>query len=169
MTKRDQHQVAFAVVELADAADELQSSVAAMPGRGADAPELVEQLRAQRDAISVALELVRGASARLEQRVAASPGLPVAETAEYLGVSEPTVRAWLDRGVLVRLDGSKPVLVGRDSVRRVGRLLQELRERGQDRDWTQALVDLLQGTAEMQRLEIKQGLDELKRGRLEPA
>lgn len=169
MTKRDQHQVAFAVVELADAADELQFSAGATPGTGADAPELVEQLRAQREAISAALELVRGASARLEQRVAVSPGLPVAETAEYLGVSEPTVRAWLDRGVLERLDGSKPILVGRDSVRRAGRFLQELRERGQDRDWMQALVDLLQDTVETQRPEIKQGLDELKRGRLEPA
>jgi hypothetical protein len=169
VTKRDQHQVAFAVVELADAADELQFSTGTMPGRGVGAPELVEQLRAQREAISAALELVRGASARLEQRVAASPGLPVAETAEYLGVSEPTVRAWLGRGVLERLEGSKPILVGRDSVRRAGRLLQELRDRGQDRDWMQVLVDLLQDTAELQRPEIKQGLDELKRGRLEPA
>ncbi len=33
----------------------------------------------------------------------------------------------------------------------------------------QALVDLLQDTAEMQRPEIRQGLGELKRGRLEPA
>ena len=33
----------------------------------------------------------------------------------------------------------------------------------------QALVDLLQDTVETQRPEIKQGLDELKRGRLEPA
>lgn len=169
MTKRDQHQVAFAVVELEDAVDELRSSADAVPGRGADAPALVEQLRAQREAISAALELVRGASARLEQRVAASPGLPVAETAEYLGVSEPTVRAWLERGVLERLEGAKPVLVRRDSVRRAGRLLQELRARGQDRDWMQALVDLLHDKAETQRPEIKQGLDELRRGKLEPA
>jgi hypothetical protein len=169
MTKRDQHQVAYAVVELADAAEELQSSAQRLPGRGAGAPELVEQLRAQQEAISAALELVRGASARLEARVAASPGLPVAETAEYLSVSEPTVRSWLDRGVLDRLEGSKPILVERGSVRRAGRLLQELRERGHDRDWMQALVDLLHDTAEAQRPEIKRGLGELRRGKLEPA
>jgi predicted nucleic acid-binding protein len=171
MTKRDQHQVAYAVVELADAVDELQSSAGKRAGGkdAADAPELVEQLHAQQEAIVAALELVRGASARLEERVAVSPGLPVAETAEYLGVSEPTVRAWLDREVLERLAGSKPILVERDSVRRAGRLLHELRDRGQDRDWMQALVDLLHDRVEVQRPEIARGLDELKRGKLEPA
>jgi hypothetical protein len=42
-------------------------------------------------------------------------------------------------------------------------------KRGQDRDWLRALVDLLHDRAERERPEIKQGLDELKRGKLEPA
>jgi DNA-binding FadR family transcriptional regulator len=41
----------------------------------------------------------------------ADSGIPVADAAEALGVSEPTVRSWLERGVLVRVDGPRPVKV----------------------------------------------------------
>jgi hypothetical protein len=84
-------------------------------------------------------------------------------------VSEPTVRAWIARGLLDVVAGAKPVLVDPASVRRVGRLVHELRDRGQDRDWMQALVDLLHDRDELSRPEIVQGLKELSRGKLEPA
>jgi hypothetical protein len=160
VTKRDQHQVAYAVLELADAEDELRAE--AERARAEGAPDLAA-------ALASAMALIRDASARLEERVSGVPGLPVAETAEYLRVSEPTVRAWIARGLLESVAGATPVVVDPTSVRQVGRLVQELRERGQDRDWTQALVDLLHDRDELARPEIVQGLEGLGGGKLEPA
>ncbi|HEY2142013.1 MAG TPA: helix-turn-helix domain-containing protein [Solirubrobacteraceae bacterium] len=53
------------------------------------------------------------AMGRQLKRVApnAARGVPVAEAATYLGVSEPTVRLWVRRGALASLPGSKPVLI----------------------------------------------------------
>jgi hypothetical protein len=93
----------------------------------------------------------------------------VSEAARYLQVSEPTVRTWLARGVLTPVPSAKPVLVDITSLRRVSHALAELREHGRDRDWTRALVDLLHDHAERRRPELIQGLEELRRGDLEPA
>jgi DNA-directed RNA polymerase specialized sigma24 family protein len=119
-------------------------------------------------AVEAAVERLSDAHARLQQHAPAR-GLPVSESARYLGVSEPTVRAWLRRAVLLRVPEAKPVLVEIESLRRVGRALDELRERGRDRDFTRALVDLLHDRAERHRSEVVEGLDELRRGELEPA
>jgi hypothetical protein len=51
----------------------------------------------------------------------------------------------------------------------VHRAVEELRHRGQDGDWLRALIDLLHDRAERHRPEIRGGLEELKRGELEPA
>lgn len=153
----------YAVLELADAADKLRAGARHAGAQGdTSAPDLAAANRA-------ALELIRDASARLADRVAGVPGLPVAGASEYLGVSEPTVRAWVARGILDTLDGAKPMLIQPASVRQVGRLVHELRERGQDRDWTQGLADLLHDRNDRSRPEVVQGLEELGQGNLEPA
>jgi excisionase family DNA binding protein len=156
MGKREQQQVAYAVVELQDIHDELRKA----------APQPADK---DSDAISVALHRLEEAVERLDRAVPNARGLPVAEAAEYLGVSEPTIRAWLDRTVLDAVPDSKPVLVERSSLRRVHRAVGELRRRGQDRDWLRALVDVVHDHAERERPEIAAGVDELARGELEPA
>jgi hypothetical protein len=86
------------------------------------------------------------AVARVVERAEGLPsadGLSVAQTAERLGVSEPTVRAWLGRGVLVPVAGASPVEVTLDSYEQAQRALDELVERGRDRDWLTALSDHL--------------------------
>lgn len=158
MGKREQQQVAHAVVELQDIQDELREAAP----RPADAAK-------DSDAISVAVDRLEEAVQRLDRAVPNAHGLPVAEAAEYLGVSEPTIRAWLDRSVLDAVPEVKPVLVERSSLRRVHRAVGELRRRGQDRDWLRALVDVLHDHAERERPEIAAGVDELARGELEPA
>ncbi len=48
---------------------------------------------------------------RIRQRVEALPsaqGLSVAQTAEQLGVSQPTVRSWLQKGALKAVAGVSP-------------------------------------------------------------
>ena len=146
MTKRQSQQVAYAVVELSDARDELVS--------GSD--------------VSAAVKRIDDALARLDS-AAPSPGLPVAEAAAYLEVSEPTVRDWLKRGALKRIPESKPVLVERASLRRVHRLLAELRERGKDRDWLRSFADYVHDLALVRGADVQHGLADIEAGRFEPA
>lgn len=148
MGKRESQQVAYAVVELQDARDELAAS-------GQD--------------VGAALRRIEDAVERLDGLTSVSPGLPVAETARYLGVSEPTVREWLKRGVLAVVPDAKPVLVERDGLRRVHRAVEELRERGQDADWLRALLDYLDDIAVRRSPAVQQGLAEMAAGQLEPA
>ena len=146
MGKRVSQQVAYAVVELQDARDELAAS--------------------QTDVLS-ALERIDDVIARLDGM--SSIPLPVAEAAADLRVSEPTVRVWLKRGALRRVPDSKPALVERESLRIVRRALDELRERGKDRDWRRAFVDYVNDLAVVRSPEVQQGLADLEAGRFEPA
>ena len=166
---RKRTDVAYAVVELEDARDELRVAALTVLGEGVTtSAALRDRLQTGAQAIEHALERLAEVQARLQQHVGAQ-GLPVSDAARYLHVSEPTVRAWLARGPLSAVPDAKPVLVEIASLRRVGHALAELRERGRDRDWTRALVDLLHDHAERQRPELLQGLVELRRGELEPA
>lgn len=161
--------MAYAVVELEDARDELRTVALSALGKGpTTSAALRERLQISTRGIEDALERLADVQARLAQHLAA-PGLPVSDAARYLGVSEPTVRAWLARGALTDVPDAKPVLVEVATLRRVGHALADLRERGRDRDWTRALVDLLHDHSERGRPELLEGLDELRRGRLEPA
>ena len=152
--KRDEHQVAYAVVELEDARSELRAVV---PDAGRR-PRRTAAAGSNPQSVAAALELLEGALERLERGAAAARGLPVSQAALYLGVSEPTVRAWLKRGLLRKVPRSKPLLIERSSLRRVHSAVSELRARGQERDWLIALVDLLQDRAERRRPEIRRGL-----------
>lgn len=147
MGKRDEQQIAEVMLELVDARDALRSAdpVAAL----------------QR--IEDALKELGG--------VERAPGLPVSRVARRLGVSEPTVRKWIDRGVLVAVTGvgEGPMLVESESLRVTERVLKELRERGQDGDWLQSLVDHLHDVDAGKSPALRSGLEELKRGELEPA
>jgi DNA-binding transcriptional MerR regulator len=96
-------------------------------------------------------------------------GVPVAQAARRLGVSVPTVRAWITRGALQAIEGSSPVEIEPESLRSVSRALQELRERGVDREWLQALVDYLDDREARRSPALKEGPEQLARGELEPA
>lgn len=148
MGKRDGQQVAYAVVELQDARDALASS-------GGD--------------VASALRRIDDAVARLDRVASVPAGLPVAEAAGYLGVSEPTIRTWMRRGVLGRVADTKPVLVERVSLRKVHGVLEALRERGQDREWLRAFVDYVHDLAVIRSPEVQRGLAEMEAGDLEPA
>jgi excisionase family DNA binding protein len=148
MGKRDGQKVAYAVVELQDARDEL--------------------VAADTDLAS-ALSKIDDAVARLDRLTAAASGLSVADAAAYLGVSQPTVRDWLKRGVLERVPDSKPVLIERSSLRQLHRLLDELRERGKDRDWLRAFVDYVHDLAVVSSPAVQRGLADIEAGRLKPA
>jgi predicted RNA-binding protein with EMAP domain len=64
---------------------------------------------------------------------------------------------------------AKPTLVERESLRQVHRLLDELRERGQDRDWLRTFVDYVHDMALRRSPEVRGGIEQMERGELEPA
>lgn len=148
MGKRESQRVAYAVLELEDTRDQLAAS-------GED--------------VSSALKRLDDVVALLESVESVPSGLAVADAARYLDVSEPTVRNWLRRGVLSPVPDAKPVLVERSSLRQIRRLLEELRERGKDRDWLRAFVDYVHDLAVTRSQEVQQGLADVEAGHLEPA
>jgi hypothetical protein len=98
-----------------------------------------------------------------------TPGVSVAAASEQLGVSEPTIRSWVKRGVLSAVSKASPMQIEPESLHRVSRALAELRERGQDRDWLQAVVDYLHDREARKSDALQKGISQLKRGQLEPA
>jgi transposase-like protein len=145
MGKRDAQSVTLALISLDDARDALASG--------------------RRDA---AIQAMQEAHRTLEG-IGHAAGVPVAQAARRLGVSVPTVRSWIARGALRAIKGSSPVQVEPESLRSVSRGLDELRERGQDRDWLQALVDYLDDREARRSPALKEGLEQLARGELGPA
>ena len=95
--------------------------------------------------------------------------MSVAAASERLGVSEPTIRSWVKRGALRAVPKSSPMQIDPESLHRVSRALAELRERGKDRDWLQAVVDDLHDREARQSDELRRGISQLKRGQLKPA
>jgi hypothetical protein len=73
-------------------------------------------------------------------------------------VSEPTVCDWLKRNVLQAVPDAKPALIERSSLRRVHRLIAELRGRGRDRDWLRAFVDYVHDAGACRSPEVQRGL-----------
>ena len=118
----------------------------------------------QRDAALDALDEAKGALSRSTR-----PGVSVAAAGERLGVSEPTIRSWVKRGALRAVPKASPMQIDPESLHRVSRALSELRERGQDRDWLQAVVDELHDREARQSDALRKGISKRKRGQLEPA
>lgn len=116
----------------------------------------------------IALEALSEAQDVLDS-VDHSPGASVATASAELGVSEPTIRSWVKRGALASVPNASPMQIELESLRRVSRALAELRDRGQDRDWLQAVVDYLHDHEARQSKGLEEGLSQLKRGELEPA
>lgn len=128
-----------------------------------DAREAVEN--GHRDAALHALDEAKGVLVSVEH----TPGVSVAAASEQLGVSEPTIRSWAKRGALRTAPKVSPMQIELTSLHRVSRALAELRERGQDRDWLQSLVDYLHDREALESAALQEGLSQLKRGELEPA
>ncbi len=68
-----------------------------------------------------------------------APSVPVSLAARLLGVSAPTIRKWVARGVL-QPSPSKPVGVTLQSYQKVHDIVQELREAGKDPDIRELLL-----------------------------
>lgn len=60
------------------------------------------------------------------------PGAKVCEAAAVLGISQPTVRTWIESGVLTPVGGTKPVRVGVLALAETKRALDLIRKHAGD-------------------------------------
>jgi hypothetical protein len=134
--------------ELADAVSELRS--ASLSG---------EELRQ-------ALEQVEALSARVQKALDLPGGLSVAQAAERLEVSEPTIRKWLAEGLLERAGKRKPAEVSQRSVIEVERVLGRVRESYPARRWSEALAAFLHDHDLLDQEWVREGTEQLRRGEL---
>ncbi|HMI82266.1 MAG TPA: hypothetical protein VK480_10800 [Solirubrobacterales bacterium] len=134
--------------ELADAVSELRS--ASLSG---------EELRQ-------ALEQVEALSARVQKALDLPGGLSVAQAAERLEVSEPTIRKWLAEGLLERAGERKPAEVSQRSVIEVERVLGRVRKSYPARRWSEALAAFLHDRDLLDQEWVREGTEQLRRGEL---
>lgn len=134
--------------ELADAVSELRTA-------SLSKPELER-----------ALERVEALSARVQKALDLPDGLSVAQAAERLEVSEPTIRKWLAEGLLERVEGHKPVEITQRSVIEVERVLGTVRESYPARRWSEALAAFLHDRDLLGQGWAREGVEQLLQGEL---
>ena len=84
--------------------------------------------------------------------------------AKILGLSEKTVRAWADAGLLATQQRSPRLLLDVPSVHRVSHVLRELREEGLDRDLLQHVWHRLEDQALLDREDLRESISQLQHG-----
>jgi DNA-binding transcriptional ArsR family regulator len=109
-----------------------------------------------------ALDVVRGHVADRDR------GAKVSEVALVLGISQPTVRAWIEAGVLESRGDATPVRVDLLSLVAVRRALDLLREHGHDRNLLVAVMRILRDRAVLDGEGVREGLADLAEGRVVP-
>lgn len=113
-----------------------------------------------------ALERVEMLSARVQRALDVPAGLSVAQTAERLQVSEPTVRKWIADELLERAGGRKPIEVSQRSVIDLERVLATVRESYPARRWTETLAAFMHDRDLLGQEWAHRGVEQLRRGEL---
>lgn len=106
------------------------------------------------------LDEVRAHVARRER------GAKVSEAADVLGISQPTVRAWIETGVLPAVSGSKPVRVEILALAETKRALDLIRDNVDDRQLLVHVMRVLRDWAALGGSE--EGFADLRAGRTVP-
>jgi excisionase family DNA binding protein len=112
------------------------------------------------------VERLEALSARMQEALEWPGGVTVAQAAERLEVSEPTVRKWLEEGLLARVAGRKPVEISQRSVIDVERVLGSVRENYPARRWGEALGAFLHDRDLLGQDWVREGIEQLRRGEL---
>jgi Rad3-related DNA helicase len=134
--------------ELADAVSELRTASLSKPK------------------LERALKRVEALSARVQKALDLPGGLSVAQAAERLEVSEPTIRKWLAEGLLERVEGHKPVEIAQRSVIEVERVLGTVRESYPSRRWSEALAAFLHDRDLLRQDWVQEGVEQMRQGEL---
>ena len=117
------------------------------------------------------LDTSSGAAAALKElawdHVRDATPIRVSHAENILGVSNQTVRSWIDLGILDGLQGS-PRRVGLESVVRAKRIADELREQGRDRDLMSAVLSRLEALGLEQDKEFRKSVGQMRRRERRP-
>lgn len=102
----------------------------------------------------------------VHERVASrTEGVKVAEAADVLGLSAPTVRAWLDASVLIAVQGKGPKRVTAGSLAAVKRAVDEVRSHRDDRRLLADVARMLRDHAALGS-DVDAGIEDLRAGRV---
>lgn len=91
-------------------------------------------------------------------------GAKVSEVAVILGVSAPTVRAWIEGGVLGSIPG-RPIRVDVVSLAAAKRAVDEIRAHSDDRHLLAEVARLLRDRAALAGADVEAGIEDLRSGR----
>lgn len=137
-----------------------------------EAEELVDAVSELRTAslskpeLERALKRVEALSSRVQKALDLPGGLSVAQAAERLEVSEPTIRKWLAEGLLERVEDHKPVEIAQRSVIEVERVLGRVRGSYPARRWSEALAAFLHDRDLLGQEWAREGVEQLRHGEL---
>lgn|GEM_PF-1148273 len=98
---------------------------------------------------------------------AAPVRVPIA--AKLLVVSDKTVRAWVNEGVLTSHTQHPRLMLDTERLHAVLQFVRELRARGQERDLLKTLWQRLQDQALLDRDDLTDSLEQMRAGRATPA
>jgi hypothetical protein len=101
------------------------------------------------------------------EHVRESDPVRISHAQKILGVSNQTVRSWIDEGILDGFGGS-PQRVGLESVVRAKRIADELREEGRDRDFMPAVLSRLEALALEKDKEFRKSVGQMRRRERRP-
>jgi DNA-binding transcriptional MerR regulator len=100
------------------------------------------------------------------RRLDEAPSVRLSTAAKLLDLSVPTIRAWIDRGLLEEVDGSSPRRVTLKGVLEVRPLVRELRALGRDRNLLEAVLADLDDKRTLSDRKLRKSLAELRSGKL---
>lgn len=98
-------------------------------------------------------------SAILERAREIPSGIPVSATATLLGISDQSVRTWIERGVLDVVEGARPVQVTPRSLGEALASVASIRDTGRDARLLTSVLDTIADRRD--RLELAPRIDEL--------
>jgi hypothetical protein len=132
----------------------------------ADAVSELRTASVSKSELERALKRVEALSARVQKALDLPGGLSVAQAAERLEVSEPTIRKWLAESLLERVEDHKPVEITQRSVIEVERVLGTVRESYPARRWSEALAAFLHDRDLLEQGWAREGVEQLRQGEL---
>ena len=101
------------------------------------------------------------------ERVAARDGgVKVSDAAKILDVSAPTLRAWIDAGVLTTVAGRSPLRVAVSSLAATKRAVDAIRQGKDDRHLLVDVLRMLRDRAVISGQDSCEGIDDVGAGRL---
>jgi len=92
-------------------------------------------------------------------------GIKVSEAAHILGISAPTVRAWIEAGLLAAVPDQTPLRIGLSSLAAAKRAVDAVREIKDEPHLLADVYRLLRDRAVLARPDVHRGVEDLQAGR----